>query len=118
MKSPVKVGILIDSFSQPSYIYSIIKRIHEANFASIKLIIRNIDNRPFSDLLNRNKNYILYYLYEFIDCKICNFIFRKLKSAFIKKNIRDILKDVKCIEVEPVRTKYCDYFPDEKINQI
>jgi len=93
----IKVGLLIDNFIVPAWIYESIKRIIESNYATMTLIVKNesSDERKI-DL--RNLQYLAYNLYR----KIENKYHKLTPNAFSQKNISDVIKKIPILNVEPL----------------
>lgn len=113
----LRVGLLVDSFLQPGWIYSIIEEIQSSSIAEIVLVVRN-DSPPEknSRLRNywKNRHYLLYAAYNRLD----EFKVKPQPDAFETTDIAPLLADVAVIGVVPVATKFTDRFPDEDVEKI
>jgi len=116
-KPPLRVGLLIDSFTQPKWIEKVIRDIQSSNFAEICLLIKNEyrDQPPsrFQTYWN-NRRYLLYALYNRVD----NRLVKTNPDAFEPVDIQALAADCPILKVSPVRKKYSDWFEDEDIRKI
>jgi hypothetical protein len=55
MKRKIRVGILIDSFKIPAWIYEILIQINKSNYAELVLIIKNDTEQNKTTLFNKIK---------------------------------------------------------------
>jgi len=114
----LRVGLLVDSFLQPRWIYSIIEEIQSSSIAEVVLVVRNDSPAPEknSRLRNywKNRHHLLYAAYNRFD---------ELKTkphpdAFETADIAPLLADVPVLGVVPAATKFTDRFPDEDVEKI
>ncbi len=118
-RTPLRVGILIDSFVQRKWIYKVIDEIQSSGIAQISVVIKNEapKTQQQSGRLKsywRNRNYLLYSLYGKIDD-------RKIKvkpDAFEPTDIKPLLAETHVIGVTPTMKAYSDWFPEEALQQI
>src|SRR6266498_3173104 len=67
-KRPLRVGLLLDSLTQPTWVFKIINDIHSSSFAEICLVVKN--EAPIDQAQGRlrnywkNRKYLLYALYN------------------------------------------------------
>src|ERR1700754_377616 len=118
-KLPLRVGLLVDSLTQPRWVSNIIKDITSSSIAEICLIVKNkapAPDQPRGRLQAywRNRNYLLYALYERLDSR------RPLNytDAFEDVDVQDLLTDCPVVGVTPLMKKFSDWFPAEAIETI
>lgn len=115
---PLRVGLLIDSFVQRKWIHKVITDIQSSGIADIVVVIKNeTAAKPQPGRLKsywKNRNYLLYALYEKIDN-------RRVKSsadAFEPVDIKPSISHCPVIPVTPIMKAYSDWFPEESLKQI
>lgn len=118
-KRPLRVGLLVDSLTQPRWVSNIVKDITSSSIAEICLIIKNeaiAPARPRGRLQAywRNRNYLLYALYERLDAR------RPLNytDAFEDVDVQETLADCPVVGVTPLMKKFSDWFPEDAIEKI
>ena len=117
-RSPLRIGLLIDSFVQRKWIHKVIEEIQASGFAEITVVIKNEASTPNQTgrlkSYWRNRKYLLYALYEKLDE-------RRVKvgeNAFEPVDIKPLVSDCPVIAVTPTMKAYSDWFPEETIKQI
>ena len=117
-RPPLRIGLLIDSFSQRKWIHKIIEEIRASDFAEIVVLIKNeAESSQAQGRLKsywRNRNYLLYAFYTKLDE-------RRVKvspDAFATSDIKPLLPDCPVIKVKPEMKAYSDWFPEEAIKEI
>lgn len=118
MKSPLRIGILIDSLVVPQWIYKIISDIQSSSIAHLAVIIKNgnrvqPNGNAFQKLWNQ-RQYLLYNFYSRLD----SIIFRIEPDAFKRIDLKNLIGDCPIIEVKPTQVKFSDYFQEEELAQI
>src|SRR5215208_547403 len=116
-KRPVRVGLLLDSLTQPKWVFNIIKDIQASEFAQICLIIKNETTvEPQGRLQSywKNRNYLLYSLYHRID----GLIPLVEEDAFEETDVEQVFSGVPVLPVMPIMKKFSDWFPDDAIDEI
>lgn len=115
---PLRVGLLIDSLRQPTWVRTIVEDIQRSGFARVELIVENDDvDRPERGALRRvlkNRRRLAYVLYTRLDERL----FRKQPDAFTEGSIEDLLVDVPRRRVTPVKKRFSDYFTDADVAAI
>ncbi|HEU4769879.1 MAG TPA: hypothetical protein VFS77_21115 [Pyrinomonadaceae bacterium] len=116
--APLRIGLLIDSFTQRKWIHQVIEQIQSSGFAKVAVVIKNeAPSKPQQGRLAsywQNRNYLLYALYGKIDERRV-----KVKpDAFEPVDIKPLLGDTPVVPVTPVMKKYSDWFPEEVLAQI
>jgi hypothetical protein len=117
-KRPLRVGLLLDSFTQPKWVFRIINDIRSSTFAEICLVIKN--EAPIDQAQGRlrnywkNKNYLLYALYNRLDSR------GQLgeTDAFEELDLHELLADCPVVRVLPIMKNFSDWFPAEAIEEI
>lgn len=116
-KPRLRVGLLIDSFTQPRWVFNIIEEIRSSSFAEICLIVKNetvtLPQRRFQSYW-RNRNYLLYSLYNRVDQRIP----LVEEDAFEDTDAGQLLSSVPVIAVEPEAKQYSDWFRADDIKTI
>lgn len=116
-KAPIRVGLLLDSLTQPRWVFNIIKDIQSSQVAEICLIIKNeteIQPRGRFKSYWKNRNYLLYALYNRLD----QFIPLVEEDAFQELDLQEQLSDVPVFGVLPIMKKFSDWFPEGDIQKI
>ena len=119
VRLPLRIGLLIDSFVQPTWVRKVIEEIQSSGIAEISVVIKNeaTASQQQSGRLKsywRNRNYLLYALYGKIDE-------RRVKvspDAFAPVDIQPLLADCPVIAVTPRMKAHSDWFPEETLKQI
>jgi hypothetical protein len=117
-KRPLRVGLLVDSLTQPRRLANIINEIKASSIAEICLVVKN--EAPGQEPLSRleaywkNRNYLLYALYNRLDGRgaIAE------TDAFEQVDVAELLTDCPVLGVLPVMKKFSDWFPEEAIEKI
>lgn len=116
-RTPLRIGLLIDSFVQRKWIYNIIEEIQTSGIAEITVVIKNEATRPQPGRLKsywKNRQHLLYAFYEKFDE-------RKVKvnpNAFEPTDIKPLLSNCPVVAVTPTMKAYSDWFPEETLKQI
>ena len=117
MNNKLKIGLLIDSTNIPYWVYLMIEKINQSNYAQINLLIINgnkqIKNNNITKIKN-NKNYFLYKIYT----KFENKIYKQESNAFETYDLENILLDTNKITIIPKQTKYSDLIKEEDVKKI
>jgi len=114
----LRIGLLVDSFIQPSWIKAVIDEINSSSIAEIVLIVKN-------DALNtektrryqrywKNRHYLLFAAYNRFD----EFKTKADPDAFEHVNVEPLLENIPVLSVEPLTTKFTDRLKTEDINKI
>jgi hypothetical protein len=116
--SPLRVGVMLDSFVQPQWVYDILAGIQQSGFATLALVIENGDvDRPVQGFFNRllhNRGRIAYTLYTRFD----DFWFRRQPDAFTNVSTTELLASVPVQRVTPIKKKFSDYFEPSDVEAI
>ncbi|HVF21508.1 MAG TPA: hypothetical protein VM941_00475 [Pyrinomonadaceae bacterium] len=117
-KPPLRVGLLVDSLTQPRWVSNIIKDIQSSAIARVVLVVKNeAPEQPAAGRLQtywKNRDFLLYALYDRLDS-------RKSMSeadAFEDVDVREVLADCRILGVTPVMKKFSDWFPEDAIEKI
>lgn len=115
---PLRVGLLVDSFTQPQWVYDIVADIQRSAFARVALVVENGDvDRPAQRLVNRlvrNRHRIAYALYTRLDDRL----FRRTPDAFSEVSIADLVAGVPVLRVTPIKKRFSDYFPPDDVERV
>src|SRR5215216_2787801 len=116
-KRPLRIGLLVDSLTQPRWVSKIINDIQSSDFAEICLVVKN---EATSEPLGRfqsywnNRKFLLYALYNRVD----NRVPLAEENAFEDVEIEELLSGVPVLGVMPVMKKFSDFFPDDAVEKI
>jgi hypothetical protein len=116
-KRPLRIGLLVDSLTQPRWVSKIINDIQSSDFAEICLVIKNeAKTEPRGRLQSYwiNRQFLLYALYNRVD----NRVSLAEDDAFEDVEIQESLSGVPVLGVMPVMKKFSDWFPDDAIEKI
>lgn len=117
-KRPLRVGLLVDSLTQPRWLSNIIKDIQSSAIARVVLVVKNEapEQQPLSRLQAywKNRNYLLYALYSRLDARGP----MSEADAFEDVDVRELLADCPVLGVTPVMKKFSDWFPEDAIQKI
>ncbi|HEX5889081.1 MAG TPA: hypothetical protein VFY61_10270, partial [Pyrinomonadaceae bacterium] len=118
-KRPLRVGLLVDSLTQPRWVSQIIASIKESSIAEICVVVKNEATPPDQprgrlQAYWRNRNYLLYALYEKLDSR------RPVNDtdAFEDVDVQESLADCPVVGVTPLMKKFSDWFPEDAIEKI
>lgn len=117
LNKKLRIGLLVDSFDMPNWVYAMLRKIQESDYAEIKLVVSNampqVKKKLFSKIID-GWNYLLYIAYYELENKII----KLMPDAFEAKDAKTILADIPDIKVNPIRTKYSDTIEDKDIENI
>ena len=117
MTEKLKIGLMIDSTNVPYWVYVMIEKINQSNYAKIELVIVNgseISKNSTLTKIKNNKNYFLYKIYT----KLENKIYKPELDLFTTYDLKDKLSKVKELTVIPKQTEYSDWIKSEDIKEI
>lgn len=96
--SPLRVGILVDSFAQPRWAAKLVADLQAAPFASLVLVVRHVaDPAPREGLLRRmwrHRGSLLHDAYVRLDRRL----FQEQPDAFAREDIQPFLRDCTAID--------------------
>jgi len=118
-KRPLRVGLLVDSLTQPRWVSQIISDIKSSSIAEICLVVKNeaiTPDQPRGRLQAywRNRSYLLYALYNRLDARVP----MNDADAFEDVDVQELLADCPVFGVTPLMKKFSDWFPEEAIEKI
>jgi hypothetical protein len=117
-KRPLRVGLLVDSLTQPRWVSNIIKDIQSSSIARVVLVVKNEAPEPQRpgrlQTYWKNRDFLLYALYERLDARGP----MSEADAFEDVDVREVLADCPVLGVLPVMKKFSDWFPEEAIAKI
>ena len=117
MTEKIKIGLMIDSTNVPYWVYTMIEKINQSNYAKIELVIVNgseVSKNSTLTKIKNNKNYFLYKIYT----KLENKIYNPELDVFTTYDLKDKLSNVKELTVIPKQTKYSDWIKPEDVKEI
>jgi hypothetical protein len=95
----LKLGLLVDSFNVPAWVYDVIQRIENKRLSEFVLLVLNEE----TDKSNNNKfSTSIYSIFNRIDEKL----FTKEPDPFTPKSIAEIMLNVPIIKVLPLKNGY------------
>jgi hypothetical protein len=112
MKEKLKIGILLNNYSIPSWEYQIVAEIENSDYAKIVLVIKN-DSVPAAEKKTGVPASILKFVYK-ADSKL----FKTRPDYTLIKDARSLLKDVPELVISHRNPFSSDYFTAEEINII
>jgi len=89
-KKKLRLGLLLDSFEVPAWIYLMLKKIQKSDYAEINLIVLNDipnEKKGTNSRIKQGQKYFLYKLYKKFDDKF----FYSNPNPFEIKNISQFL---------------------------
>jgi len=117
-KEKLRVGLLVDGFSAPAWVYSMIEKINNSNYAEIVLIVKkkpsNQQKESFATRLLKNFRHIAYIVYRKLEDKI----FKPSPFAFTKMDLGKLVSQVPVLEVSPIEKKFSDLIEQNDIENI
>ena len=118
----LRVGILVDDFSQPFWVKSVLSKLLDDNAFELTVVVMR-SNRPAQRKLNRSSiNYLPYWIFKFIDRLIFSIFLKKYTSVdiFEKFDIRSLLnfKSLSVLQCEVIETKFSDEFKLSDIEKL
>lgn len=118
-KRPLRVGLLVDSLTQPRWVSNIIRDIKASSIAELCLIVKNEASPPDQprgrlQAYWRNRNYLLYALYNRLDARLP----MNDTDAFEDVDVQELLTDCPVVGVTPLMKKFSDWFPEDAIEKI
>jgi hypothetical protein len=116
-KRPIRVGLLVDSFTESRWVFNIIRDIQSSEIAEVCLVIKNDTTSERQSRFKsywKNRKYLLYALYNRLD----QFPSLVGEDAFEDIDLTDLLADVPVLGVQPIMKKFSDWFPPDAIEKI
>jgi hypothetical protein len=118
-KRPLRVGLLVDSLTQPRWVSQVIQDIKSSSIAEICLVVKNEATAPDQpqgrlQAYWRNRHYLLYALYNRLDAR------RPVneRDAFEDVDVQELLADCAVVGVTPLMKKFSDWFPEDAVEEI
>jgi hypothetical protein len=107
----LKLGLLLDSFKVPAWIYGVIQRIAAENSGEFSLVVLNDGKTGPAPV---GKNTIVYSLFNRLDEKL----FTKEPNPFAPKNAAEILSGTPLIKVTPLRNGNVSFISEADAEKI
>ncbi len=116
---PLRVGLLVDSLTQPAWRRGIVEAIQGSGFARVVLVVRNAAPRPRlsrREKLRLHRGQLLHLLYRRVDDRL----FRPPpeSDAFAEGDLAPLLGDVPVLDVAPVQGRFTDRLDDADVERI
>jgi hypothetical protein len=115
MKEKIKVGLLIDNYKTPNWIYKIIKEIRNSEFSEIVLIIKKERNSNLDITKSSNKKNSV--LYDF-HLKLDKYLWGRQTDFNKIKDAKNLLYGIEEIKVITIQTNSEDKFEQRDIEKI
>ena len=116
-KERLRIGLLIDSYEVPAWIYYSIERVVNSDSAEILLVILNQNSFDHASRMERHLNNRKFLVYTTLS-KIDETLFRQQPDAFEIKNLEELLLSVPSVSVKTLQREQSEYFPAEDIENI
>jgi hypothetical protein len=124
-RSPLRVGLLIDSFNQPRWVAAVLADLIASPAIEIVLLVLNrgveAGHEPARSSLRariarwiRNRRHLVYALYERFD----RWWFASANDPLELTDVSELLRGIPSMDLTPRQTRHCDYFADEAIETI
>lgn len=114
MSEPLRIGLMLDSWTAPAWVYEMVRRVKAEGNAQWSLVILNQSPPLRQTLWQRiwavRRSWLLS-LYNRID----RAIYPADPDPFAPTDLRPLLADAPCLEVQPKQTKHSDYFSDQDV---
>ncbi len=112
----LKLGIMLDSYQIPAWIYHSIDRIVNSTFAEFSLIVlnENANIHHANSGISKNKSTIVYRIFNRIDEKI----FLRGNNASTGMDVGELLSGVPVMKVKPLIKEAAIYFDPADIDEI
>jgi methionyl-tRNA formyltransferase len=118
VRPPLNVGLLVDSLTQPQWVYDIVAAIQQSTCARVALVVKNGDvdqpERRLLRKLTRNRSRLAYALYTRVD----DWLFRRAPDAFTEVSIEELVTGVPTLKVVPVKKRFSDFFEPADVSAI
>jgi len=117
LKRPLRLGLLVDSLTQPRWIADVIQEIRSSDVADIALVIKNETQNAKRGRFKsywHNRNYLLYALYSRFD----NFRVAVKPDPFEPVDISAAIAGCPILNLTPVAKKYSDWFDQKDLSVI
>jgi hypothetical protein len=112
----LRIGILLDSYQVPAWIYHSIERVVKSNFAEFSLIVlrenSNVNNE--NDRILKGKKTIVYQIFNTIDERL----FIRGDNASEIMNAEKLFTGVPVIKVKPIKKGLENYIEPKNIDEI
>ena len=116
-KRKLRIGLLMDSFHVPAWMYCMLERIQRSNYAEIVLIVLNDapqEGRNLFTKIKENRTRLLYILYR----KLEDSLFKSVPDAFEIKDVKNLLDNAAVLKVQPEQKQFSDRIKDHDIEGI
>ena len=114
MNKKIRIGLLMDSFNVPAWVFVMLKRILKSDFLTIELIVLNEKEKDNIISVSEKIKRILYSTYMYLENKIV----KSIPDAFEIKNVESLLNNIPVLKVTPIQKEFFDYFEDSDIKTI
>jgi len=112
----IKIGLMIDSFFVPAWIYETLKRLEESDYAAISLVIKK---QSISSSQPQGKSYKGFHFFVYNSYrKIEDKYFKPMPNAFSRKNISDLFEAVPVLDIQPFAQENYDNIQENDLKHI
>lgn len=113
----IRVGLMLDAQEVPAWVYAMLEKIQQSDYASIDLVVLNKTQPAQTCCLGRllgNWRYWLFNLYRKID----NRLLKSPNNAFAIKDASGLLQGIPVLGVVPEQTRFSDLIEDRDLEEI
>jgi hypothetical protein len=115
-KQKLKLGLLLDSFEVPAWLFHSLEQIAKSDYAEFSVILISDDNRhennsSWFNKLWKNKREFAYRIFNKIDEKL----FLRTPNAFTEINLQKMLAGVPVLEVKTIKDENIDIIKPEDV---
>src|SRR5687768_2536301 len=110
--SKIALGLLLDDWFVPQWLYRSLERVQESGVAHVALAVLNDAPRPNNGIVakaKRNAPHLLYALYTKADA----YMFGRGLGASKMRDLRELFPSLPTLRVKPDQTRYSDRFSQE-----
>lgn len=114
---PLRVGLLLDGWEQPAWVYRMLKIIKQSGYADIALVVLNgaaPAPATFTARLRKDRGILLYRLYVRLENLVC----RPRPDAFRPRNTTDLLSEVESFTALPEQKGPWDTITQADVDRI
>jgi hypothetical protein len=115
--SALKLGILLDSYVVPAWVYSCLERIAASSSATISLVVLNENPPPGKQGLSRFWREPRTYVYRLLDT-LDGIVFNKGRDALTPVSLNRLLSDVPVLKLSTYQTAESENFSEAAVDAI
>lgn len=119
VRTKLRVGLMLDSWTVPAWTASIIRQIQESDFAEIALVVmQDSVETPRWQRLKRLLPQILYSLYLRLDRWLINRVIHVGNDAFDRTNIKQDVAAAPTMKLTPIQKGFSQRFAADDVDRI